>query len=56
MISQDDDSLLGEYAPELSRSSSGGDQRLGNSSVPSQRSHGTKSSKAEKRVSHWLNK
>ena len=37
----------GEYAPKLSRSSSGGDQRLGNSSVSSQRSHGTKSSKAD---------
>ena len=43
VISHDDDSLSGKYAPELSRSSSAGDQRLGNSSVPSQRSHGTKS-------------
>ena len=37
----------GEPAPVLSRSSSGGDLRLGDSSVPSQRSHGTTGSKAD---------
>ena len=39
--------LRGEPAPALSRSSSGGDQGLGNSSVSSQRSHGTTGSKAD---------
>ena len=43
----DDDSPSGEPAPVLSRSSSGGDLRLGDSSVPSQRSHGTPGSKAD---------
>ena len=38
VISLDDDSPSGEPAPVLSRSSSGGDLRLGDSSVPSQRS------------------
>ena len=54
VISHDDDSPLGELAPALSQSSSGGDQRLGNSSVSSQRSHGTTSSKADSgtRVTH----
>ena len=54
MISLDDDSPSGEPAPALSRSSSGGDQRLGNSSVSSQRSHGTTGSKADSgsRVTH----
>ena len=47
MVSLDDDSPSGEPAPALSRSSSGGDQRLGNSSVSSQRSHGTTGSKAD---------
>ena len=47
MVSLDDDSPSGEPAPVLSRSSSGGDLRLGNSSVPSQRSHGTTGSKAD---------
>ena len=47
VVSLDDDSPSGEPAPTLSRSSSGGDQRLGNSSVPSQRSHGTTGSKAD---------
>ena len=47
MISLDDDSPSGEPASALSRSSSGGDQRLGNSSVSSQRSHGTTGSKAD---------
>ena len=47
VISHDDESLSGEYAPALSQSSSGGDQRLGNSSVPHQRSHGTKSSNGD---------
>ena len=47
MVSLDDDSPSGEPAPALSLSSSGGDQRLGNSSVPSQRSHGTTGSKAD---------
>ena len=47
MISLDDDSLSGEIAPALSQSSSGGDQRLRNSSVPIQRSHGTTSWKAD---------
>ena len=50
-----DDSPSGELAPVLSRSSSGGggggggggDLRLGDSSVPSQRSHGTTGSKAD---------
>ena len=37
----------GEPAPVLSRSSSGGDLRLGDSSVPSQRSQGTTGSKAD---------
>ena len=46
MTSLDDDSLLGEPAPVLSRSSSGGDLRLGDSSVRSQRSQGTTGSKA----------
>ena len=46
VISLDDDSPSGEPAPVLSRSSSGGDLRLGDSSVPSQRSQGTTSSKA----------
>ena len=41
VISLDDDSPSGEPAPVLSRSSSGGYLRLGDSSVPSQRSHGT---------------
>ena len=36
VISHDDDSPSGELAPALSQSSSGGDQRLGNSSVSSQ--------------------
>ena len=47
VISLDDDSPSGEPAPVLSRSSSGGDLRLGDSSVPSQRSHGTPGSKAD---------
>ena len=47
VISLDDDSPSGEPAPVLSRSSSGGDLRLGDSSVPSQRSHGTTGSKAD---------
>ena len=47
VISLDDDSPSGEPAPALSQSSSGGDQRLGNSSVPSQRSHGATGSKAD---------
>ena len=42
-----DDSPSGEPAPVLSRSSLGGDLRLGDSSVPSQRSHGTPGSKAD---------
>ena len=46
MVSLDDDSPSGEPAPALSQSSSGGDLRLGNRSVPSQRSHGTTGSKA----------
>ena len=46
--------LSGELAPALTQSSSGGDQRLGNSSVSSQRSHRTKSLKADSgsRVTH----
>ena len=54
VISLDDDSPSGEPAPALSQSSSGGDQRLGNSSVSSQRSHGTTGSKADSgsRVTH----
>ena len=54
VVSLDDDSPSGEPAPALSRSSSGGDLRLGNSSVPSQRSHGTTGSKADSgsRVTH----
>ena len=47
VVSLDDDSPSGEPAPALSRSSSGGDQRQGDSSVPSQRSHGTTGSKAD---------
>ena len=47
VISLDDDSPSGEPAPILSRSSSGGDLRLGDSSVPSQRSQGTTGSKAD---------
>ena len=47
VISLDDDSPSGEPAPVLSRSSSGGDLRLGDSSVPSQRSHGTTGSKVD---------
>ena len=47
VISLDDDSPSGEPAPVLSRSSSGGDLRLGDSSVPSQRSQGTTGSKAD---------
>ena len=47
VISRDDDSPSGEPAPVLSRSSSGGDLRLGDSSVPSQRSQGTTGSKAD---------
>ena len=47
VVSLDDDSPSGEPAPALSRSSSGVDQRLGNSSVSSQRSHGTTGSKAD---------
>ena len=47
VISLDDDSPSGEPAPVLSRSSSGGDLRLGDSSVPSQRSRGTTGSKAD---------
>ena len=47
VISLDDDSPSGEPAPVLSRSSSGGDLRLGDSLVPSQRSHGTPGSKAD---------
>ena len=47
VISLDDDSPSGEPAPVLSRSSSEGDLRLGDSSVPSQRSHGTTGSKAD---------
>ena len=47
VISLDDDSPSGELAPVLSRSSSGGDLRLGDSSVPSQRSYGTTGSKAD---------
>ena len=46
VISLDDDFPSGEPAPVLSRSSSGGDLRLGDSSIPSQRSHGTPGSKA----------
>ena len=45
--SLDDDSPSGEPAPVLSRSSSGGDLRLGDSSVPIQRSQGTTGSKAD---------
>ena len=47
VISLDDDSPSGEPAPVLSRSTSGRDLRLGDSSVPSQRSQGTTGSKAE---------
>ena len=47
VISLDDDSPSGELAPVLSRSSSGGDLRLGDSLVPSQRSQGTTGSKAD---------
>ena len=47
VISLDDDSPSGEPAPVLSRSSSGGDLRLGDRSVPSQRSQGTTGSKAD---------
>ena len=47
VISLDDDSPSGEPAPLLSRSSSGGDLRLGDSSIPSQRSQGTTGSKAD---------
>ena len=47
VISLDDDSPSGEPAPVLSRSSSGGDLRLGDSSVPSQISQGTTGSKAD---------
>ena len=47
VISLDDDSPSGEPAPILSRSSSGRDLRLGDSSVPSQRSRGTTGSKAD---------
>ena len=47
LISLDDDSPSGEPAPVLFRSSSGGDLRLGDSLVPSQRSHGTTGSKAD---------
>ena len=49
VVSLNDDSPSGELAPALSRSSwgGGGDLRLGNSSVPSQRSHGTTGSKAD---------
>ena len=47
VISLDDDSPSGEPAPVLSRSSSGGDLRLGDSSVPSQRSRGKTGSKAD---------
>ena len=47
VVSLDDDSPSGEPAPALSQSSSGGDLGLGNSSVPSQRSHGTAGSKAD---------
>ena len=47
VISLDDDSPSREPAPVLSWSSSGGDLRLGDSSVPSQRSHGTTGSKAD---------
>ena len=46
-LSLDDDSPSGEPAPVLSRSSSGGDLRLGDSSVPSQRSQRTTGSKAD---------
>ena len=57
VVSLDDDSPSGEPAPALSRSSSGGDLRLGNSSVPSQRSHGTTGSKADSgsRATHRSN-
>ena len=57
VISLDDDSPSGEPAPVLSRSSSGGDLRLGDSSVPSQRSHGTTGSKADSgsRTTHRSN-
>ena len=54
VISHDDDSLSGELAPALSQSSSGVDQRLGNSSVSSQRSHGTTSTKAQTRSDQGL--
>ena len=47
VISLDDDSPSGEPAPVLSRSSSGGDLRLWDSSVPSQRSRGTTGWKAD---------
>ena len=47
VISLADDSPSGEPAPVLSRSSLGGDLRLGDSSVPSQRSRGTTGSKAD---------
>ena len=47
VVSLDDDSPSWEPAPAFSRSSSGGDLRLGNSSVLSQRSHGTTGSKAD---------
>ena len=47
VISLGDDSPSGKPAPVLSRSSSGGDLRLGDSSVPSQRSYGTPGSKAD---------
>ena len=47
VVSLDDDSPSGEPVPVLSRSSSGGDLRLGDSSIPSQRSHGTTGSKAD---------
>ena len=47
VISLDDDSPSGEPAPVLSRSSSGGDLRLGDSLVPSQRSQGSTGSKAD---------
>ena len=47
VISLDDDSPSGEPVPVLSLSSSGGDLRLGDSSVPSQRSQGTTGLKAD---------
>ena len=47
VISLDDDSPSGDSAPVLSRSSWGGDLRLGDSLGPSQRSQGTTGSKAD---------